>query len=198
MMCRECGMSTGHKFSCSRAGDHNAAKVDWTQQRSRGNVAALFYKGVASYFDAELISHAEGDLWQGGCQNGVYLGDEFGTVVSLYPWERYAVADGVDLYEFQMYDSEEGVDFDDLVKASDAVLAGLKKGKTLVHCQAGLNRSGLVAAFTLMRMGWYAQDAIDHLRRKRSGFVLCNDTFVSQLHNLQHKFEAGELDHLKV
>jgi protein-tyrosine phosphatase len=91
-----------------------------------------------------------------------------------------------------MYDSEDGVVFEDLVTASDAVLDGLKKGPTLVHCQAGLNRSGLVAAFTLMRMGFTAQDAIDLLRNSRSPMVLSNETFVAQLHALQNRFDHDQ------
>lgn len=180
--------------------DHReAVRVDWTNHRSSGYVGQLYnpMNPQASYFDAPLISPVDGNLYQGGCQQGVPLGDEFATVVSLYPWERYGLAEGVELYEFQMYDSSEGVLFEDLVKASDAVLKGLAKGNTLVHCQAGLNRSGLVAAFTLMRLGKSAQEAIDLLRRQRSSFVLCNKTFVKQLHDLQHRFESGELDHLR-
>lgn len=175
----------------------HAAKVDWRQARSSGNVAQLYHAGVASYFDAPLISPVEGNLFQGGCENGVPLGDEFKTVVSLYPWERYDLAEGVERFEFKMYDSPDGVALESLVLASEAVLAGLAKGKTLVHCQAGLNRSGLVAAFTLMRLGKTAQEAIDLLRKQRSSFVLCNKTFVKQLHELQHQFDDGTLDHLR-
>lgn len=175
---------------------YSAARVNWQESRSSGNVAQLYHRGVASYFDAPLISHVEGNLWQGGCQNGVYL-DTFETVVSLYPWEKYDLAPGTTRLEVKMYDAQEGVLFDDLVRASDAVLEGLKKGPTLVHCQAGLNRSGLVASFTLMRLGRTAQEAIDLLRHTRSTFVLCNEVFVSQLHQLQHQFDDGSLDHLR-
>lgn len=176
-----------------------AVKVDWMDHRSSGYVNQLYnpMNPEASRFDAPLISPVEGNLFQGGCKQGVELGDEFSTVVSLYPWERYDLAEGVERHEFQMYDSSEGVALESLVEASDAVLNGLAKGKTLVHCQAGLNRSGLVAAFTLMRLGKTAQEAIDLLRKQRSKFVLCNKTFVKQLHELQHQFESGELDHLR-
>lgn len=194
--CPECHGVVNHKFSCSNA----AAVAEWsgsgnhyTNFRSSGNVGALYYKGLPSYFDTDLVSHVEGNLYQGGCQTGVELGDDFQTVVSLYPWGRYMLNEGTFRHEFTMYDSEDGVAFEDLVKASDEVLNGLAKGdKVLVHCQAGLNRSGLVTAFTLMRMGRSAQDAIDLLRRSRSPMVLCNDTFVKQLHELQHRFEDDE------
>jgi len=198
--CPECyGLNHNHKFSCSRnTGNPEAAVAEWgeathwSQYRSKGNVASLYYAGEASYFDTKLVSPVVGNLWQGGCKQDVYLGSDFATVVSLYPWERYALDDGVDLYEFEMYDSSEGVEFVHLFKASEAVLKGLAKGKTLVHCQAGLNRSGLVAAFTLMRLGYSSADAINLLRESRSSFVLCNRAFVKQLGTLDRNRELME------
>ena len=50
-------------------------------------------------------------------------------------------------------------------------------GPVLVHCQAGLNRSGLVTALALMRAGRSSKDAIDLLREKRCDAVLCNPAF---------------------
>jgi protein-tyrosine phosphatase len=67
----------------------------------------------------------------------------------------------------------------------------MEKGKTLVHCQAGLNRSGLVAAVALMKLGRTADEAIKLLRDSRSPMVLCNDTFVSQLHQLDYKMREN-------
>jgi protein-tyrosine phosphatase len=159
--------------------------IDWTNQRMTGFVRD--FGPTDGWMDIPLISPVKGDLYQGGCKDGVNLGSEFKTVVSLYKWERYVRAEGVDLYEFEAYDSSSGLDEETLFKASDAALKGLEKGKTLIHCQAGLNRSGLTAAFTLMRMGMSAQDAIDLLRKQRSGMVLCNQTFVKQLHDLEHR-----------
>jgi protein-tyrosine phosphatase len=52
-----------------------------------------------------------------------------------------------------------------------------QKGVTLVHCQAGLNRSGLISALALIEEGMKAVDAISLLRAKRSRAVLCNQLF---------------------
>jgi len=52
-----------------------------------------------------------------------------------------------------------------------------KHGVTLVHCQAGINRSGLVTALALVEEGMKAVDAIALLRAKRSPAVLCNRAF---------------------
>jgi hypothetical protein len=80
------GVNGAHKFSCSsNDGKSNAvaetlADVDgrhYSHFRSKGNVATLYYKGLPSYFDTKLVSHVVGNLYQGGCQNGVTLGDDF-------------------------------------------------------------------------------------------------------------------------
>ena len=46
-----------------------------------------------------------------------------------------------------------------------------------IRCQAGLNRSGLVTALTLMISGLSADQAIDTLRAKRSSYALCNGEY---------------------
>ena len=166
--------------------------VDWRNRRMSGHARVAMEKGLPSYFDVPMITHVEGNLWQGGCEQGLKLDDDFVRVVSLYQWERYDLGPNTERIEFQMYDSHDGVDWDDLEKASDLVVEGLAKGKTLVHCQAGLNRSGLVAGRALMKMGHTAQEAIDLLRKTRSPLVLCNQTFVGQLHELQRRSETSD------
>lgn len=49
--------------------------------------------------------------------------------------------------------------------------------RVLIRCQAGWNRSGLVAALVLMMDGFAADEAIELLRERRSPSVLCNRGF---------------------
>jgi protein-tyrosine phosphatase len=49
--------------------------------------------------------------------------------------------------------------------------------KVLVHCQAGLNRSGVVTALALINLGYTPTAAIELMREKRSPLVLCNEAF---------------------
>lgn len=165
--------------------------IDWRSRRMSGHARVAMERGLPSYFDVDMITHVVDNLWQGGCEQGLKLDDDFVKVVSLYPWEQYELGPNTERVEVKMYDSHDGVDWGDLDRASDEVLEGLTRGKTLVHCQAGLNRSGLVAAVTLMKLGYTAQQAIDILRATRSPLVLCNQTFVKQLHELQHKMEEN-------
>lgn len=163
--------------------------VDWREHRVSGYARAAMESGgsaESAYFDAPLISHVVDGLWQGGCVQDAKLDDDFDLVVSLYPWERFALGPNTERVEIQAYDSHDGMDWDDLEDAANLVENALQEGKkVLVHCQAGLNRSGLVSARALMKAGYSAQEAIDLLRNSRSPMVLCNQTFVNQLHALQ-------------
>ena len=134
------------------------------------------------HFSAPLVSHITGDLWVGGCIDGVRLGDDFATVVSLYPWERYTIGPDTDRVEIRMYDAGEIPERAGLLEAVGCVLVGLDDGKTLVHCQAGLNRSNLVAALALMARGMTPDEAVTLLRERRCEAVLCNPAFARWLH----------------
>jgi hypothetical protein len=70
-----------------------------------------------------------------------------------------------------------------LEQAATFVARHVKLGhRTLVHCEAGLNRSGLIVALSLIR-GWGmdAQAAIDLIRQRRGQYALCNHEFTAWL-----------------
>lgn len=126
-----------------------------------------------------LISEVLSGLWQGGCIDGVVLPDDFDYVYSLYPWERYKLGRNTSRIEVRAYDSSDVPDIEDV--AFEVYRLWKNGNKILVHCQAGLNRSGLLCAQVLMMDGFSATDAIDLLRSNRSDQVLCNKFFVDHL-----------------
>lgn len=139
-------------------------------------------RGTATHgltpFDVPFVSQITDDLWTGGCENGLVLPDHIQHVVSLYPWERYSAHHDVrSMLAVRMYDDLAGPDLDQLDAIASWVNICRSTGATLVHCQAGLNRSNLVAARALMLEGMTARAAIDLLRERRSPAVLCNPTF---------------------
>lgn len=153
-------------------------ELDPREQRMRGTA----YWGDTP-FDVPFISHIEGHLWTGGCATGLTLPANFDHVISLYPWERYMLArePKSEAYHY-LYDSG----LPDLARLRAIVAYAVecvRDGDTLIHCQAGLNRSGLVAALVLMAEGTnlYAHEAITLLRRQRSPAVLCNQVFETWL-----------------
>lgn len=140
-------------------------------------------KGIARHghtpFDVPYVSHVVGNIYQGGCSLGLELPRNIEYVISLYKWEHYIRHDRVkSFYEYTMYDSDDGIPerhiLNDIVNTA---LDCVEEGPTLIHCQAGLNRSSLVAALVLMELGYTGKAAIELLRHRRSPAVLCNKTF---------------------
>lgn len=146
-------------------------------------------RGVAIHgntpFDVPFISEIVPGFYQGGCEQGLVLPDFIKHVVSLYPWEKYTRHKGVETFrEVRMYDSSDEPFAEEVVEIARLVNECRAKGPTLVHCQAGLNRSGLIAATALMLDGMTADEAIATLRSSRSPAVLCNKTFENWLRRL--------------
>lgn len=152
-------------------------------------------RGTATHgmtpFDVPFISHVEGNLWQGGCANGLVLPTDIEHVVSLYKWERYTVEHELRSFtEITAYDSADGdgealggMSIEQVLAIAATVNEACETGVTLVHCQAGLNRSGLIAATALVLSGTCATgaEAVALIRERRSPAVLCNPAFESWL-----------------
>lgn len=133
-------------------------------------------------FSAPLLSQIDETFWQGGCIDGVSLNGTFKHVVSLYPWERFNPGCDLDSFtEVRLYDAGAIPDPEQLFSLARWINVCRKHGSTLVHCQAGLNRSGLLAGLALVLGGMPAVDAIQLLRDKRCSAVLCNRTFANWL-----------------
>lgn len=166
--------------------DPTAIDIDFDplQQRMRG----VAFHGNAR-FDVPYISEVMGaeNLWQGGCKNFLVLPRGIVNLVSLYPWEQYEVEhDLISRLEVRMYDSvNDTPSIAQVERIADWVNACRREGPTLVHCQAGLNRSGLVSAVALLRdgEGRTPEQVIEMLRSSRSPAVLCNPVFEKMVLN---------------
>jgi len=141
-------------------------------------------EGIANmggaHFKVPLFTHVRGNLYQGGCPKPS-LPEEFKYVICLYPWEHYQRSKDVTYLEAYLYDSLDEPDSNQLHLLSDIAMHFIENGKTLIHCQAGLNRSGLLTVMVLRKMGMSSELAINMLREQRSKAVLCNQTFVDYL-----------------
>ena len=104
--------------------------------------------------------------------------NEFDCVVTLYAWAAPANW-GVEERRFGFPDANLIQEYiPTIVDLAFWAHAKWKAGKRMnIRCQAGLNRSGIVTALTLMIDGMSADDAIDTLREKRSTYALCNGEF---------------------
>lgn len=160
--------------------DPTAFSIDFdpTVQRMRGRAVH-----GDKYFDVPFISEIVPGFYQGGCQNGLVLPTNIKHLVSLYKWEAYTVQhELLSTRTVTMYDSLEGPAREEILEIASHVNESRQTGDTLVHCQAGLNRSGLVAATALILEGYPADTAISLLRANRSDAVLCNPVFEQWLH----------------
>lgn len=161
--------------------DPTAIPIEFDPRQKR--MSGTAYHGNTP-FDVPFISELSSRLWQGGCQNGLILPKFIDVVISLYPWEQYTILHEAERIEVKMYDSEDQA-FDQIDSLATLVNKYRDDGKNvLVHCQAGLNRSSLVATRALMLDGMSADDAINLVRQKRSQACLCNPSFEKHLRGL--------------
>lgn len=142
-------------------------------------------------FDVPFISEITDNLWLGGCEDGLVLPSFIGHLVSLYPWEQYVVVHELrSRLEVRMYDQTDQA-MDQVDAIASWVNSCRQAAPTLVHCQAGLNRSSLVAARALVLDGMTADAAIALIRRQRSPACLCNPAFERWLRQPPEASAAG-------
>lgn len=154
------------------------------------SLIAEWTEGTAGAFlgDTQFppVSEIVPRLWMGGCLENSRLPDEYGFVLSLYPWGRYELGPNTDRLQVRLYDGP-NVPKLELID-SLARIVNWKRNEeeqtVLVHCQAGLNRSSLITTRALMLDGMTAADAIDLIRRQRSRYCLCNPEFERFLRSL--------------
>lgn len=140
-------------------------------------------------FSAPLFTQLSVNLWIGGTPTTVWppvFPPGVQAIVNLYKWGQYDVPSTVgpdDYTEVTMYDSaEQPVDREQVYGLAAWAYKRIMSGKvTLIHCQAGLNRSSLITVLVMTLMGYSVDDAITELRTKRSDACLINPAFETWL-----------------
>lgn len=147
------------------------------------------------YFEGPFMSEVDDNLWVGGCEWGLILPERIDHLISLYQWKEYEVNhDLMSTLTVRMYDERRRPDLDQVMALAGWVNACRKTGEVLVHCQAGLNRSGMVVALALMLEGRDVKEAVELLREKRSHASLCNPSFVEFLQGVQYRLDRERED----
>jgi len=138
----------------------------------------------------ELWSEILPGLWQGGTHHTdtrhsaqrsmrTPTKADFDTVITHYG-DANGAGWGVKEIRFPFFDGDM-TDFDpetDLRLPVEEAFKDWQSGKrVLIRCQAGWNRSGLVTALTLIKVGYQPKDAIKLIREKRCQEALCNPIF---------------------
>lgn len=141
------------------------------------------------------------NLWVGGCEYAsvgdsglrewhkavVTDSDGFDTVITLWDgWNESYGPNGwssIEHFTFPFPDGPLTHEVVDTVAeaAYQGMLAISRGDRLLVRCQAGLNRSALVAGVIMTSFGVTGEQAVSRIRHARSPWVLCNPDFEAYL-----------------
>jgi len=114
------------------------------------------------------------NLWLGSHPSSIH---DMKYVFALNGRPTYHVAIG-QMVVCQPFDDAEYMPKIEMIHTlAKMVLDCIKKGPTLVHCTAGINRSALIVALALIYQGKKPLDAIALIRSTRSEICLSNKTF---------------------
>lgn len=118
-------------------------------------------------------------LWMGSFPTMPDLPSHIDVVVSLSHRQR---SHKVPYLHFP-FDDGVRIPNKDSLYAIAHMIDGLRKAKktVLVHCDAGLNRSGLITALSLIVAGWRPDMAIHQVRQRRLSTCLYNQEFCEWL-----------------
>jgi hypothetical protein len=128
-------------------------------------------------------------LFQGGhdvrsqSETACVVDDQFDLVVSLATREGYGPAEGVEHVVLRLADA--AIDLATAARVEEVAErvadAVRDDRRVLVRCSGGLNRSGLVVASALVRLGRTPDEAIASVRAARGPWALTNPGFVVHL-----------------
>lgn len=177
------------RMALELAGDRDAeleeALEGFTADLDSHPIQGFLPGGVA--LDVPLASRITGNLWVGGWP-GPILTSKFASkirpltmfagIVDVYG-EPYPLPVGPVYVRKPLQDWAGEPDARTVVTLAMVVNLLLMNGPVLVHCQAGINRSSLIAAaaLTLSAAETSIDDAIALIREKRSPLCLSNDAF---------------------
>jgi protein-tyrosine phosphatase len=123
------------------------------------------------------ISQIDGHLWLGAYPPPEGY-PQFRYIFNLDASRPYTIYPGQLLFSTPLIDGPEIPPVDVLYDLAALVELASMRGPTLVHCAAGLNRSGLVMGLTLVdHRDMTPHQAIKLMRDRRSPSVLCNPEF---------------------
>jgi protein-tyrosine phosphatase len=136
-------------------------------------------------FSVPFMTQLSDNLWQGGCADGLVLPSFVDHLVNLYCYENYTVRHQLkSALSVEMYDATDQAT-GQILDIAAWVNSCRRTGVVAIHCQAGLNRSSLVAgAAMVLNEEMTGEQAVDHIRERRCSACLCNPAFERWLANL--------------
>lgn len=117
------------------------------------------------------------NLWVGNLPRHLDGIDQFKFVICLVGTPFYNIGNKQIVVVAPFDDSPTLPSEDFLETLADLTVDFCKKGSTLVHCMSGINRSSMIVALALVKLGYSGKQAIDLIRSKRGDDVLSNEVF---------------------
>lgn len=178
--------------------------IDCTECKGRGMVDSIPY----CERPWDLIAESDetgGQLWLGGihCQFGgvasgpgepyksvegnAFPGDRFDVVLSMLHAPGYEPYGDTEHHEYRIADADlDPKHHSKLDYLAERVIQDYAAGKRIfIRCQAGINRSSLVMALALMKMGVPLDEVVANMRELRSPYVLFNRSFMEYLREVE-------------
>jgi hypothetical protein len=153
------------------------------------------YGHIQPWTPTPLMSEMGQNLWQGGVRYKAELPEHFRHVLNMTPGDSYVGVDKIDSYlRVPTHDTTQPGKFDysKVDYLADWVNERRQDAPVLVHCAAGLNRSGIVVARAIMKdENISAKGTIEAMRKLRVAWVLSNKAFEAWLRGFD--FDAFEM-----
>ncbi len=158
-------------------------RVDWPDAEYHEIIPHLFQGGhdwmeQMRIYDSRYSTVSEDGSW--------------GYVVSMHEAPYANSWPQCDHLQVLFNDTEDALDEDiwkRIYAAVDEAVSRWRRGqKVLIRCQAGYNRSGLVMALILMRLGFTADKAIHQIRFRRGRCSLINRVFERYVHEHEEEY----------
>ncbi len=121
------------------------------------------------------------------------------TVISLRDFhsdEPYVTGLGFDVHRIGMHTWH--IEREDLAQALHKLRVALRRGPTLVHCQQGSDRTGIVVAlYRILYQGWSREAAIDEMEHGGFGYHDLWFNIVAFVKNVDTEKLKRDIDALK-
>lgn len=154
----------------------------------RPNGGQLWVGGIHCQFGGVATGPGSAGTYRSE-QGNVFPGHHFDVVMSMLEAPGYEPDGDVEHHVYRIADADlDPEHHTHLDYLGERIATDVRSGKkVLVRCQAGINRSALVAVLALQHLAPEApvQDAIDSIREARSPYVLFNKSFVAYLKEVE-------------
>lgn len=144
-------------------------------------------------------------LWMGGTRRDETIGvaqpmvgyspeRDFDAVLTLYAWAA-PVGWGIEERRFGFPDRQVIKEYIPVINdlAEWTFRQWVSGRRVLIRCQGGMNRSGLLVALVLIRIGRSPDDAIELVRERRHPWALNNHSFVELIKAARHELDGTSI-----